>query len=53
MRETESLKLMIIHNYIDWFTSNEDERKSMKHNSIDYVLQDHVDEIKQYYGNKV
>lgn len=51
MRETESLKLMIIHNYIDWLTSDELERNKMKHNSIDYVLEDHVDEIKQYFGN--
>ena len=38
-------KLMIIENYIDWFTTNEAERKQMKEEAVTYVEEDHVDEI--------
>jgi hypothetical protein len=42
---SKETKLMIIENYIDWFTSNEDERKELKKNAAIYVEEDHVDEI--------
>ena len=38
---------MIIENYIDWFTTDEDERECMKENANLYVEEDWVDEIKQ------
>ena len=42
---TKETKLMIIENYIDWFTTNEAERKELKKNAVGYVNEDHVDEI--------
>ena len=47
---TKILKLLIIENYIDWFTSNEDEREEMKENAKLYVDEDWVDEITQSNG---
>ena len=47
MKNTKEIKLMIIENYIDWFTTDEDERKRMKDNANLYVEEDWVDEIKQ------
>lgn len=47
MENTKEIKLMIIENYIDWFTTDEDERESMKDNAKLYVEEDWVDEIKQ------
>ena len=42
---------MIIENYIDWFTNNEDERDQMKENAKLYVEEDWVDEIAQSVNN--
>ena len=42
---TKETKLMIIENYIDWYTTNEAERKELKENAVGYVNEDHVDEI--------
>ena len=47
MEKTKEIKLMIIENYIDWFTSDEDERERMKDSAKLYVEEDWVDEIKQ------
>jgi hypothetical protein len=47
MKKTEELKLDIIENFIDHYTSNEDERNSMKKLALSYVEEDHVDEIEQ------
>jgi len=47
MKKTEEIKLMIIENFIDYFTSNEEERKAMKESAGLYVEEDHVDEITQ------
>ena len=41
----KEVKLQIIENYIDWYTSNEAERKQLKENAAAYVKEDHVDEI--------
>ena len=38
---------MIIENYIDWLTTDEDEREEMKDNAKLYVDEDWVDEIAQ------
>lgn len=35
--------LNVIENFIDYFSSNEDERERMKQVAYDYVLEDHVD----------
>jgi hypothetical protein len=46
---TKQVKKDIIDNYIDWFTSDEDEREQMKENANLYVEEDHVDEIAQAF----
>jgi hypothetical protein len=47
MTQTKKLKFMIIENFIDHWTSNEEERKLMKNTAFLYVENDHVDEIEQ------
>lgn len=47
LTKTQEIKLMIIENYIDNFTTNDDERDTMKANALMYVEEDHVDEIAQ------
>jgi hypothetical protein len=47
MKTTKEIKLMIIENYIDHFTSDENERYDMKNNAALYVDEDWVDEIAQ------
>jgi hypothetical protein len=49
---TKEVKLMIIENYIDHFTSDENERYDMKNNADLYVEEDWVDEIVQAGFNK-
>lgn len=43
----DETKLMIIENYINWFTSNEQERQDMIRDARIYVEEDHVNELKQ------
>ena len=38
-------KLMIIENYIEWYTTDDLEREQMKEGASLYVKEDHVDEI--------
>ena len=40
-------KLMIINNFIDWFTSDEEQREIIKNEAENYVNEDHVNEIEQ------
>lgn len=47
LTKTQEIKLMIIENYIDNITTNDDERDTMKANALMYVEEDHVDEIAQ------
>lgn len=47
---TKDVKRMIIENFIDWFTRNEEEREQMKTDAMVYVDEDHVDEIAQAYN---
>jgi hypothetical protein len=49
MTKTEEIKLMIIENFIDYFTSSEIERDSMKSSARVYVEEDWVDEIAQAF----
>lgn len=50
MKKTIEIKLMIIENFIDHFTSSEAERDEMKEVARIYVEEDHVDEIEQSIG---
>jgi len=45
--KNNEVKLMIIHNFIDWFTNNEEERNKLKNEAENYVNEDHVNEIEQ------
>lgn len=47
LTKTQEIKLMIIENYIDHYTTNDDERDAMKMEARTYVEEDHVDEIAQ------
>ena len=47
LTKTQEIKLMIIENFIDHYTTNDDERDSMKMEALTYVEEDHVDEIAQ------
>jgi len=48
--QRDEIKTMIIENYIDWFTHDEDERDRMKAEVSQYVDFDHVDEVGQYFN---
>lgn len=50
MKKSDEIKLTIIENYIDWFTSNEKRRKWLKESAYGYVMEDHVNEISQEQG---
>jgi hypothetical protein len=50
--KAEKLKLMIIENYIDWFTSDDKERESMKQDAFSYVMEDHCNELEDLVSNK-
>lgn len=45
LSHTQDIKLMIIQNFIDYYTSDEKERESMYEVAFEYVKDDHVDEI--------
>ena len=47
MANTKEIKLMIIENFIDYYTSDELEREAMKEEANTYVDEDWVDEIAQ------
>lgn len=47
METTKEIKLMIIENFINWYTTDEHEQIKMKEAAEQYVDGDHVDEIKQ------
>jgi len=49
MKKTEEIKLMIIENFIEHFTTNEEERDLMKKDARLYVKEDWVDEIAQAF----
>ena len=50
-RKRDDVKLMIIENFIDYFTGDEGERMIMKESAATYVQDDHVDEIGQAFPN--
>lgn len=45
MTKTLDIKLMIIENFIDYFTSDDIERETLKEIASSYVDEDHIDEI--------
>lgn len=47
LTKTQEIKLMIIENFIEHYTTNDDERDAMKMEARTYVKEDHVDEIAQ------
>jgi hypothetical protein len=47
MKSTE-IKQMIIENFIDWCTSNDEERTRMKDALQSYLDEDHVDEVQEF-----
>ena len=47
LTKSEELKLIIIENFIDYYTSNEKERDEMKECAIDYVIDDHCNELEE------
>ncbi len=47
LTKTQDIKLMIIDNFIEYYTSNDEERDAMKEVALTYVEEDHVDEIAQ------
>ena len=48
LTNSEELKLIIIENFIDYYTSSEKEREEMKECAIDYVIDDHCNELEQF-----
>ena len=50
---TTETKLCIIENFIDHFTSSDEERVRMKDVARDYVENDHVDEIDDYNVERI
>lgn len=47
LTKTQEIKFMIIENFIDHYTTNDDERDAMKAEALTYVEEDWVDEITQ------
>ncbi len=45
--ENIEIKKMIIENFIDWYTSSDDERARMKDALESYLQEDHVDELSE------
>jgi hypothetical protein len=45
--EAKEIKLMIIENYINWFTSNQEERDSMIEGAKCSVTEDFINEIEE------
>jgi len=45
LTKNQDLKLMIIENYIEFYSTDDRERDEMKQNAWCYVVDDHVDEI--------
>lgn len=48
LTNSEDLKLTIIENFIDWYTSNDNERETMKECALDYIKECHYNELEQF-----
>lgn len=49
LKHTEDVKLMIIQNFIDYYTSDDKEREEMYSIAWDYIREDHIDEIESAF----
>jgi hypothetical protein len=47
LSRAEEIKLMIIENYIDWYTSDDKERELLKEDAFNYVIEDHCNELSE------
>ena len=47
----EERKLIIIENFIDYYTSNDKERDQLKELAFTYVIEDHVNELTDLLSN--
>ena len=48
LTQSEDLRLMIIENFIEWYTSSDKEREAMKICAFDYIDECHYDELEQF-----
>ena len=48
MRKSQELKLGILHNYINHYTENEEEREKLYRDSFFYVLEDEANELDRF-----
>jgi len=49
LSKTEECKKTIIDNYIDWYSSFDEEREVLKNGALMYIHEDHVDEVGGYF----
>jgi spore maturation protein CgeB len=47
LTKAEELKLIIIENFIDYYTSDDKEREAIKECAYDYVIEDHCNELEE------
>jgi hypothetical protein len=47
LTKSEDLKLMIIENFIEWYTTDDKERETMKECAFDYVDECHYNELEE------
>ena len=48
----EERKLIIIENFIDYYTSDDKQREDLKELALNYVIEDHVNELDDLLSNK-
>jgi hypothetical protein len=48
----EERKLIIIENFIDYYSSDDKEREYLKQIAFNYVIEDHVNELDDLLSNK-
>jgi hypothetical protein len=48
----EERKLIIIENFIDYYTSDERQREDLKELAFSYVIEDHLNELDDILPNK-
>jgi spore maturation protein CgeB len=47
LTKAEELKLIIIENFIEYYTSSDKERMAIKECAYDYVIEDHCNELEE------
>ena len=47
LTKAEELKLIIIENFIEYYTRSDTERKAIKECAYDYVVEDHCNELEE------